>query len=142
MKTEMTKKKPSDIATLNDFKVVCHKRVNKVLPSREEMTTHMNISEILRAKWHKRIADAFYYVPPFLDNLREELQARLVSRGGRRTIPEWTIVRKIRFSKANWDLLTAISKIWSTKGKTISPGQIASIILEKATIQFIEKGKK
>jgi hypothetical protein len=74
----------------------------------------------------------FYYAPPLLDALRDLLESRLSSSGGRPTLSGMPIVRKVRFSKESWDKLELMAKDWSQKGSTISPAQIASLIFEQS----------
>jgi hypothetical protein len=66
----------------------------------------------------------FYYVPPFLDELRRSLQERLASTGGRPTVREWQVVRKTRFSKETWQYLARLADQWSNGGiRKPAPGR-------------------
>jgi len=88
------------------------------------------IKEITGAARHEDIKIPFYYVPPFLDILKDELLRKLRSSGGRPTIPEWDVVRKIRFSNKSWNQLEKVSNKWSNTGHMVSPSQVASIIFQ------------
>lgn len=88
------------------------------------------IKEITGASRHEDIKIPFYYAPPFLDILKDELLLKLKSSGGRPTIPEWDVVRKIRFSHESWKQLEKVSNEWSKSGHTVSPGQVASVFLQ------------
>jgi hypothetical protein len=88
------------------------------------------IREITGSSRHEDIKIPFYYAPPFLDILKDELLHKLQSSGGRPTIPEWDVVRKIRFSRESWKKLEELSEEWSKSGQTVSPGQVASVCLQ------------
>ncbi|HOO76716.1 MAG TPA: hypothetical protein PLZ86_03740 [bacterium] len=88
------------------------------------------IKEITGASRHEDIKIPFYYAPPFLDMLKDELLHKLRSSGGRPTIPEWDVIRKIRFSEESWKKLEKVSDEWSKSGQTVSPGQVASVFLQ------------
>jgi hypothetical protein len=88
------------------------------------------IKELTGASRHENIKMPFYYAPPFLDMLKNELLLKLKSSGGRPTIPGWNVVRKIRFSDESWRKLEKVSNEWGKSGQAVSPGQVASIILQ------------
>lgn len=89
------------------------------------------IKKITGASYHESVSFPFYYSPPFLDNLRDLIQSRLASKGGRPTLMGKPVVRKVRFSEEGWDRLEHIAKDWSKKGSSVSPAQIASILIEQ-----------
>jgi hypothetical protein len=89
------------------------------------------IGVILEARESESLSIPFYYAPPFLDEVRKVLQDRLASSGGRPTIPELEVVRKTRYSKETWEYLNKLAKEWSTAGVSVSPSQVASIIIEQ-----------
>jgi hypothetical protein len=84
------------------------------------------IGEVLRAKRREPVKTPFYYVPPFLDELRRSLQERLASTGGRPTVREWEVVRKTRFSKETWQYLSRNTRnrrrYWSRRGNEDDAG--------------------
>jgi hypothetical protein len=90
------------------------------------------IRKITGASRSERIPIPFYYAPPFLDELRVWVEGRLSSRGGRPTIHGFDVVRKVRFTKKNWSKLESLAKNWSENGKSVSPAQVATSILDKA----------
>jgi len=90
------------------------------------------ISTLLKAKHSESVETPFYYAPPFLDEVRSNLQARLASTGGRPTVAEWNIVRKTRYSKKTWNYLNKLAVRWSKAGVSVSPSQVASRIVEQA----------
>jgi hypothetical protein len=92
--------------------------------------TPSQVKRISGASHHEPIQTPFYYAPPFLDELREELKARLASQGGRPTIEGADVVRKVRFSEENWKELESIAGRWSHSGVTVSPSQVATTILD------------
>lgn len=89
------------------------------------------IGTLLGARHRESVKTPFYYVPPFLDELRRSLQERLTSTGGRPTVSEWQVVRKTRFSKKTWQYLAKLADRWSSGGATVSPSQVAAGIVEE-----------
>ena len=90
------------------------------------------VGALLKAKHSESVKTPFYYAPPFLDEVRRDLQDRLTSSGGRPTVPEWEIVRKTRYSKKTWDYLNKLATKWSKAGVSVSPSQVAARIVEQA----------
>lgn len=63
--------------------------------------------------------------------LQEEIGARLSSRGGRPSEPEWNLRRVIPFMKSSWDFLQ------QTSGKLrVNPGHLAAMLLERGIESF------
>lgn len=73
--------------------------------------------------------------PLNLLQLREEIDFRLRSRGGRRSDPEWKLRRSIPFKEASWNFLREKSKEVGA-----DPGQLAAILLERE-IESLKKEK-
>ena len=73
--------------------------------------------------------------PLNLRQLRQEIDARLSSRGGRPSDPEWKLRRSIPFKEDSWNFLRE-------KGKEVGadPGQLAAILLERE-IESLKKEK-
>lgn len=90
------------------------------------------VRTLLDAKHSDPVKTPFYYAPPFLDEVREYLQERLASSGGRPTVSEWGIIRKTRYSKKTWGYLSKLAAKWSKSGVSISPSQVAARIVEQA----------
>jgi len=90
------------------------------------------ISQILGAKSREVIKVPFYYAPRFFVQVREQLQRRLMSKGGRPSVAEWQIVRKTRYSTKTWQCLKHLATEWSRGGASISPAQIAAKIVDQA----------
>jgi len=90
------------------------------------------IRKITGASRSERIPIPFYYTPPLVDELRVWLERRLSSSGGRPTVNGFEVVRKVRFTQENWNKLESIAKNWSQNGKSVSPAQVATSILDKA----------
>jgi hypothetical protein len=84
----------------------------------------------------------FYYAPPFLDGLRDWLGSKLASSGGRPTIEDFNVVRKVRFSQKNLEKLEIIARSWSREGNVVSPAQVATSILEKVISSYQLESKK
>jgi hypothetical protein len=94
------------------------------------------VKKITDASRHEPIQVPFYYAPPLLDELREALQARLSSQGGRPTIAGAEMVRKVRFSQEDWETLESIAESWSRRGVTVSPAQVATAILDQVMAAY------
>ncbi len=90
------------------------------------------IGRILGAKSREVVKVPFYYAPQFFDQLREQLQRGLMSRGGRPSVAEWQMVRKTRYSNKTWQRLKHMAAEWSKGGASVSPAQIAAKIVEQA----------
>ncbi|MFV2016655.1 MAG: hypothetical protein ACC656_14590 [Candidatus Heimdallarchaeota archaeon] len=97
------------------------------------------IKRITGASYHESVPFPFYYSPPILDNLRDLIQSCLASNGGRPTLIDKPVVRKVRFSEEGWDRLENIAKNWSKKGSCVSPAQIASILIEQIFVNSKQK---
>ena len=64
--------------------------------------------------------------------LLEEVQRRLISRGGRPSDPDATIRRLVPLKREVWNEIQAQARILSRRrGRTISPGQLAAVLLEQ-----------
>ena len=68
--------------------------------------------------------------------LLEEVQQRLVSRGGRPSDPKATIRRLVPLKRQVWKTLQSQAKRLSRRGRPISPGQLAAVLLEKGISHF------
>jgi len=69
--------------------------------------------------------------PLDLLQLRAEIEARLKSRGGRPSDPEWDLRRVIPLKKSSWDFLR------KTSGKLrVDPSHLAAILLERGINSF------
>ncbi len=97
----------------------------------KKLFTTSQIKKITGASRHESIHVPFYYAPPFIDILREQLKSLLSSSGGRPTIKGAEIVRKVRFSEKNWDELNRIAENFSKSGVSVSPAQVVSTIVEE-----------
>lgn len=93
--------------------------------------TDEEIEKITGATRHEKVRVPFYYAPPFLGDLKDRLDARLHSSGGRPTLEGAELVRKVRFSKKDWRKLKAIAETWSRHGTSVTPAQVAGTIVEK-----------
>ena len=101
---------------------------------RKKQISPSKIKKITGASSHESVPFPFYYSPPFLDDLRDLIQSRLTSNGGRPTLIDKPIVRKVRFSQEGWSHLEDISSDWSKKGSSVSPAQIASMVIDQIFI--------
>ncbi len=64
--------------------------------------------------------------------LLEEVRSRLVSRGGRPSDPAPTIRRLVPIRRKVWENLRRQASLLSGRGRHVSPGQLAAILLEKS----------
>lgn len=70
---------------------------------------------------------------PFgLAALLDEIQSRLVSRGGRPSDPGPTIRRLVPMKKQVWRSLKAQAAALSSHGRRVSPAQLAAMLIEKS----------
>ncbi len=65
--------------------------------------------------------------------LLDELQNRLVSRGGRPADTAATIRRLVPLRKTVWEELQRHADVLSAQGRRVSPGQLAAMLLERGT---------
>lgn len=65
-----------------------------------------------------------------------EINARLVSRGGRPSISEHSIRRLIPLAPEQWAELRELSIALSEKGRSISPGQFAALLIQRGLEEF------
>jgi len=64
--------------------------------------------------------------------LLNEIQSRLVSRGGRPSDPGPTIRRLVPLKKQVWRSLKAQAAALSSHGRRVSPAQLAAMLVEKS----------
>jgi|SRR3990170_115410 len=69
--------------------------------------------------------------PLELIRLREEIDARLSSRGGRPSDPKWNLRRVIPLKEESWNFLRQQSD-----KLRVSPGHLAAILLEREIAQL------
>jgi len=69
--------------------------------------------------------------PLGLLQLREQVQHRLVSSGGRPTDPSWTMKRVVPFQPTHWEELERFARVLSEGGRTVSPAQLAALLIEQ-----------
>lgn len=68
--------------------------------------------------------------------LLDEIQNRLVSRGGRPSDPGPTIRRLVPIKKQVWRSLKAQAAYLSSHGKRVSPAQLAAMLVEKSVSEL------
>ena len=73
--------------------------------------------------------------------LLDEIQNRLVSRGGRPSDPGATIRRLVPIRKQVWRSLKAQAAFLSSHGKRVSPAQLAAMLVEKSILE-LQTGRK
>lgn len=69
--------------------------------------------------------------PLGLLQLRAELTDRLRSSGGRPTDPDWSVRRVVPFKPDKWRELEVIAERLSRPGRTVSPAQVAAMLIER-----------
>ncbi len=80
--------------------------------------------------------------PLDLLQLRAELGRRLRSSGGRPTDPEWTLRRVIPFKEKGWHDLEQLATRCSQEGQTVSPSQLAALLIERGLQDLIRSQAK
>ena len=75
--------------------------------------------------------------PLNLLQLQEEIDARLRSRGGRPSDPEWDLRRVIPLKRSSWDFLRKTSE-----KLRVNPGQLAAILLERGIDSIKKEGQE
>lgn len=70
---------------------------------------------------------------PFgVEALRDEIQTRLVSRGGRPAAPGPSVRRLVPIKKDVWRNLKHQAEMLSREGRRVSPAQLAALLVEKS----------
>lgn len=77
--------------------------------------------------------------PLGLLGLHAEVTARLRSSGGRPTDPTWTVRRVVPFRPEGWSELEVFAARLSAAGRTVSPAQLAAILIERG-LEELEDG--
>ena len=90
------------------------------------------IARAVGARHREPIRVPFYFSAPGLEELRNRLEAKLSSRGGRPGVANWSIVRKTRYSTKTWNNLKLLAARWSRGGASISPAQVAAELVDGA----------
>ena len=93
-------------------------------------------AEALGADVVEAIATPSAQGPLGMIQLAEEVRRRLVSRGGRPTMPEWDMKRPIPLCRRNWLRLTAIGRELG-----LSPAQFAALLIERA-LAIVDAGNR
>ena len=75
--------------------------------------------------------------PLTLLHLREKVENRLSSSGGRPTDSKWGIRRQVPFQEKYWHFLQDTSKYLRKEGEPASAGQLAAILLEDKINEII-----
>jgi hypothetical protein len=91
-------------------------------------------ARVARALGSKRVvpmSNAPSRGPLDLLHLRMEVDRRIKSSGGRPTDPEWTMTRVVRFQPTRWEELENLALTLSQDGSTVSPSQIAAMLVER-----------
>ncbi|MBI5525277.1 MAG: hypothetical protein HY897_03010 [Deltaproteobacteria bacterium] len=108
----------------------------------KKVFTPAQVKKITGASQYREVPVPFFYTPPFLDGLRDWIQERLASSGGRPTLKGLEVVRKVRFSKRSWRELNDIARLWSRGGMPVSPSQVATSILDLTIHAFKEEQER
>ena len=100
------------------------------LPRPEELAKALGASAVIPLRG--KAADPFGAAA-----LLHQVHHRLVSRGGRPSDPEATIRRLVPLKKRVWKQIQAKARDLSRRrGKSVSPGQLAAMLLEQGLAQF------
>lgn len=99
---------------------------------KEDTATRERIAGLLGASRSVPLEGLPSQGPLDLLTLRRVVHERLQSSGGRPTDPSWSITRSIRFHPDRWKDLEILADALSETDRKVSPGQVASILLEEA----------
>ncbi|MEE8585825.1 MAG: hypothetical protein V3T83_13340 [Acidobacteriota bacterium] len=69
--------------------------------------------------------------PLDLLQLRDDLNRRLRSTGGRPTDPEWSVRRVVPFKREGWRELERLAESCRHHGQKVSPSQLAALLIER-----------
>lgn len=69
--------------------------------------------------------------PRGLYAIRDQLAKRLLSTGGRPSLEGATRRQKIPLTQEDWDALERMAEKLSNRGKTVTPGQVASALVHE-----------
>jgi hypothetical protein len=64
--------------------------------------------------------------------LREEVNRRLRSSGGRPTDPAWKVTRQVPFKEESWTRLQDIAVEVGASGRRVGPAQVAALLVERS----------
>ncbi len=113
-------------------------RVKHTQPSRsrkEQRTAHQDFGAALGAS-RSFAVDSKPHGPFGVATLLDEIQNRLVSRGGRPSDPSPTIRRLVPLRKQVWRTLKAQAAALSSHGRRVSPAQLAAMLVEKSVSEL------
>src|SRR5437899_2756152 len=74
--------------------------------------------------------------------LAEEVRQRLVSRGGRPADPAPTLRRLIPIRATLWHELRRYARTLSKPGHSVSPGQLAAMLVERGVLSMEDKERR
>lgn len=77
-----------------------------------------------------------------IDELGSQLRGKLQPASGRPTNPEWVLKRLVPFSSDTWNILGEIADEISTSQRSVSPGQVASEIIDRGLVKLNDDLKK
>ncbi len=72
--------------------------------------------------------------------LREEINGRLRSSGGRPTDPSWKVSRQVPFKEESWSRLQDIASEVGASGRRVGPAQVAALLLENSLEEMEDAG--
>ncbi len=113
-------------------------RMKHTQPSRsrkEQRTAHQDFGAALRAS-RSFAVESKPHGPFGVATLLDEIQNRLVSRGGRPSDPGPTIRRLVPLRKQVWRTLKAQAAALSSHGRRVSPAQLAAMLVEKSVSEL------
>lgn len=94
------------------------------------------IAEALGASKHERLSPETLKGPFDWLSMAEKVRKTLQTSGGRPTDPNRTLTRQVRFTEAHWQALESLAKEWSTENRTVSPAQVAAMLIEQGLKQL------
>lgn len=76
-------------------------------------------------------------LPSFGERLRGRLAPGQGERPGRPSDPSWTVQRKLSMNPETLDALERLAEVLSTEERSVSPMQVAALLVEDATVRLL-----
>ena len=110
------------------------------MTAKRESTIDERVRRVLDPDVAERVGTGRSRGPLDLMALREEVQGRLRSTGGRPSDPNWDFTRQVPFTAELWKVLENVAESISTKHRKVSAGQLAAMLIERAVRDLPDVG--
>lgn len=102
------------------------------MTKKRDSAIHKRVRRMLDPDVVERVGTGRSRGPLDLIALRDEVQRRLRSTGGRPSDPNWDFTRQIPFTAEVWNVLENLAESISTEQRRVSAGQLAAMLIERA----------